>query len=305
MALLLATRAPGDDGVPDLVLHPLTEDQSLELLKSAGADEAEFESVLRSGAGNPLALLELATSPSGAGAGRLEDTYARMAAAMPEDCRVALLLLAAAGPGDPVVLARAMAARGTTPEAFEPAEQAGLVTIGDGKTDFRHPLIRSAVYSSAPPPSRRSAHAALALACVEPELETERVAHAAAAATEPDDELADAVEHLAEDMRMRGGASAAIEWYERAAALSGDRAVRTRRLVAAAEVAHAGGRDDIARRVLERVDPAGSERVRVALLGGRIEARSGSTAAAGERLLGAPAGSARRRCNCWSRRSTR
>ena len=286
-ALLVATREPVDDGLPEVVLGPLSDEQSVELLRSVGAEETGFESALRSGAGNPLALLELATAPSGAGAGRLEDTYARMAAGLPEDCRVALLLLAAAGPGDPIVLGRAMAARGTTQAAFEPAEQAGLVTIGDGMTDFRHPLIRSAVYGSAAPSSRRDAHAALALGCVEPELETERIAHAAAAATEPDDELAEAVERLADDLRLRGGASAAIEWYERAAALSGDRAARTRRLVAAAEVAHAGGRDDIARRVLDHLDrdSAGSLQVRSDLLRGRIEARSGSTAAAADRLL--------------------
>jgi DNA-binding NarL/FixJ family response regulator len=246
-----------------------------------------FEGALRSGAGNPLALLELATSPAGAGPGRLEDTYARMAAALPDECRTAMLLLAAAGPADPVVLARAMAAQGTTQEAFEPAEQAGLVVVSDGRTDFRHPLIRSAVYGSALPRQRRDAHAALALACVEPELESERVAHAAAAATEPDEGLAEVVEDLADDVRMRGGASAAIEWYERAAALSGDRAARGRRLVTAAEVAHAGGRDDVARRVLDHLDDdvGGRERIRADLLRGRIEARSGSTSAAGDQLL--------------------
>jgi DNA-binding NarL/FixJ family response regulator len=287
VALLLATRRPADDGLPELVLDALSHEQSLELLRSAGADEAVFERALLSGAGNPLALLELATSPSGTGPGRLEDAYARMTAALPDDCRVALLLLAAAGPGDSVVLGRAMAASGIKQAAFEPAEQAGLVTIGGGTTDFRHPLIRSAVYGSAAPRSRRDAHAALALACVEAELETERIAHAAAAATEPDDELAEAVEQLAEGVRMRGGAAAAIEWYERAAALSCDRNDRTRRLVAAAEVAHAGGRDDVARRLLDHVDRGSADKLQVRsdLLRGRIEARCGSTSAAGDRLL--------------------
>ncbi len=291
VALLIATREPGGGDIPAVALGPLSAAESRDVLESRGFGSAALAAAVRDAAGNPLALLELARSPDAGfelGHSTLEQGYARMAAALPDDCRRAVIVLAAARSTSPLVIGRALAGEGLTAAAFAPAEQAGLVTIATGAVAFRHPLIRSGVYASAAAAERRRAHEALAAACVEPELEWERVSHLAAAATDPDEELAVAVERLATDVRLRGGIIAAVEWYERAGTLSLDPAGRRRRLLAAAEAAHASGRAQIAQRILDDVEAesrAPADVARVELLRGRIEARSGSTQAASARFL--------------------
>jgi DNA-binding CsgD family transcriptional regulator len=288
IALLVATRSKAQPDLPSISPRPLTGEEARELLELRGlaVDGAAVEDA----AGNPLALLELASDGGRfqPGHSSLEGAYARMVEALPESCRAALLLLAACRSDRSPVIRRALAGAGLGDEAFAPAERDGLVRLEPGSITFRHPLIRSAVYASAAGPERRRAHATLAAACVEPELEWERVAHSAAAATEPDEELAESVERLASDVRQRGGAVATVEWYERAAALSSDPAARARRLLAAAEAAQAGGRGVAAENLLSQVErgrPLPADTARIELLRGRIEARSSSTRAASSRLL--------------------
>ena len=291
IAMLIATRQTGVDDIPAIPLGPLTAAESRDVLERRGLGSESIDAAVRDAAGNPLALLELARSQDAGfelGHSTLEQAYARMAAALPDDCRTAVTLLAATRSKSPLVIGRALAGEGLTAAAFAAAEQAGLVTVIAGAAGFRHPLIRSGVYASATAAQRRSVHEALAAACVEPELEWERVAHLAAAATDPDEHLAAAVERLATDVRLRGGSIAAVEWYERAGALSLDPAGRRRRLLAAAEAAQASGRAQVAGRILDDLEPecrAPADVARVELLRGRIEARSGSTRAAGARFL--------------------
>jgi DNA-binding CsgD family transcriptional regulator len=290
VALLIATRTRGQGELPVVSLQPLTADEARELLDRRGLASESLDGAVRNAAGNPLALLELA-----AGDGRLEpghssleETYARSVEQLPAACREALLLLATCRSDRVPVIRRALAAAGLTDDAYAPAEREKLVRLEPGRIEFRHPLIRSAVYAAATGSDRRRAHAMLAAACVEPELEWERVAHRAAAATEPDEELADSVERLASDVRLRGGAIATVEWYQRAAALSVEPGPRARRLLAAADAAHAGGRGDSAEAILAEVErdrPSPVDVARVELLRGRIEARSSSTRVAGSRLL--------------------
>ena len=289
IALVIATRTRGHGELPSVILRPLSADQARELLERRGLAPDGLAGAVQNAAGNPLALLELvADGRFEPGHSSLEETYARMVEALPGACREALLLLATCRSDTPPVIRRAIAAAGLTDEAYAPAERDGLVLIEPGRIGFRHPLIRSAVYASATGPDRRRAHAVLAAACVEPELEWERVAHLAAAATEPDEELAESVERLASDVRLRGGAIATVEWYQRAAALSVDQGARVRRLLAAADAAQVGGRRDAAESILaeaERDRPLPSDVARIELLRGRIEARSSSTRVAGSRLL--------------------
>jgi DNA-binding CsgD family transcriptional regulator len=288
VALIIATRSKGYADLPAMSPQPLTAGQARQLLEERGLVEDAVRQTVAVAAGNPLALLELADGRAEPGRTNLEETYARMAEALPEACREALLLLAACRTDRPLVIRRALAGAGLTDDALAPAERDGLVRVEPGRLAFRHPLIRSAVYTAASGPDRRRAHAALAAACVEPELEWEQVAHRAAAATEPDEELAAAVDRLASDVRLRGGAIATVEWYERAAALSVEPAARARRLLAAADAAQAGGQAQAAEAILETIErdgPPQGDVARVELLRGRIEARSSSTKAAGSRLL--------------------
>jgi DNA-binding CsgD family transcriptional regulator len=290
IALVIGTRARGQTELPSISLRPLTADQARELLEQRGLAADSLTGAVQNAAGNPLALLELAADDGRfePGHSSFEEAYARVVEALPDACREAMLLLATCRSDRTPVIRRALAAAGLTDAAYAPAERDGLVQIEPGRIGFRHPLIRSAVYASATGPDRRRAHATLAAACVEPELEWERVAHLAAAATEPDEDLAASVERLASDVRLRGGAIATVEWYQRAAALSVEQGARVRRLLAAADAAQAGGRRETAESILAEVEgerPSAADVARVELLRGRIEARSSSTRAAGARLL--------------------
>ena len=74
-----------------------------------------------------------------------------------------LLLAAAERLGDPTLLRRAADAIGDLSwgEAAASAESSGLVSFTPD-VEFRHPLVRSAIYYSAAADDRRRAHAALA-----------------------------------------------------------------------------------------------------------------------------------------------
>jgi DNA-binding CsgD family transcriptional regulator len=291
VALLIATRSTGLPGIPSVRPRPLTPGQSRDLLERRGLQPVGVDAAVRAAAGNPLALVELATFEDGRfepGRSTLEEAYAGIVQTLPESCRDALLLLATCRSDRPTVIGRALAAHGLTEAALAAAERNDLVRVGPGSIRFRHPLIGSAVYASATAPDRRRAHAALAAACVEPELEWECVAHRAAAAIEPDEDLADAVERFASDVRVRGGTIATAEWYQRAGALSVDPAGRRRRLLAAAEAAQVSGRAEAAHAILDEVEReshAPRDISRIELLRGRIESRANSTLAASARLL--------------------
>jgi DNA-binding CsgD family transcriptional regulator len=291
IALVIASRTPGLPGIPSLQPRPLTAGQSRDLLERRGLTPTGLETAVRDAAGNPLALVELATFDDGrfeAGRSTLEEAYAAAVATLPDPCRAALLLLATGRSEGTAVIGRALAAQGLSDAAFAPAERAGLVQVEPGRIRFRHPLIRTAVSGAAIGTDPRRAHEALALACVEPELEWERIGHRAAAAVEPDEELAAAVERLASDVGLRGGAVATIEWYQRAGGLSADPAERRRRLLLAAEAAHVSGRAEPAYAILDEVESESrspTDVARVEILRGRIEARSSSTLTACARLL--------------------
>ena len=72
---------------------------------------------------------------------------------------------------------------------LEAAELAGLVRLESMRVVFAHPLVRSAVEGGATFAQRRRAHLALA-AALSPADADRRAWHAAAAAVEPDEQLA-------------------------------------------------------------------------------------------------------------------
>ena len=265
VGLVFATRELGEEirQVPELEVRGVRDDDARALLASAvvfGLDERVRDRIIAETRGNPLALLELprgltATELAGGfgmlGAhalrGRIEESFVRRLAALPEDVRLLLLVAAAEPVGDPLLLMRASEQLGISVSAVDSAD--GLLELGERVT-FRHPLVRSAVYRSAGAKERRAAHLALAEATdrdVDPE---RRAWHLASAAAGPDEDVALELERSAARAQARGGLAAAAAFLQRAVALTGDPARRADRALAAAEAAVGAGTFDVARGLL-------------------------------------------------------
>jgi DNA-binding CsgD family transcriptional regulator len=237
-------------GLAELVVPGLSPPAATTLLTRHA--DAPIASVIAAGlvqaaGGNPLALLEMPfllspaqlagaeplDEPIRAGAS-IERAFLRRAADLPESARVALLVAAASDSGDMVAIAGALDQLGVDIVALEKAEAAGLVSLTDHRIEFRHPLLRAAVYHGAPPALRRSAHRALAAALAGGD-EDRRAWHLAAAATGPDQEAADALAQAAARSQERGGYATAARALALAARLSQDSGQRARRLMAAGQ----------------------------------------------------------------------
>jgi DNA-binding CsgD family transcriptional regulator len=300
VVLLFASREPSEPltGLPELVLDGLADPDARALLARVvpgRLDERIAQQVIAEARGNPLALLEL---PRGLGAaelaggfglpgalslsGRIEESFLRRLAALPEDTRRLLLTAAAEPTGDPTLLWRAADRLAIAPPAVEPAESAGLVDV-DVRVRFRHPLVRSALYGAATQQERRRVHRALAEA-TGAELDPDRRAwHLAAATSGPDEPVAAELERAADRAQARGGLAAAAAFQERAVALTADQALRSRRALAAARTKYEAGALEDALALLEIADAGAAragERARVDLLRAQIAfaSRRGSDA---------------------------
>jgi DNA-binding CsgD family transcriptional regulator len=260
VGLVFAARQPGEqfDGLAELDVRGLPEPDARALLGSVvrGLDDQVRDRILAETNGNPLALLEL---PRGLGptqlAGgfglvgaqpvpaRIEQAFGLRLAALPAETR-SLMLAAAADPtGDPVLVWRAAEHLGIPAAATVVAKADGLLEIGT-RVRFRHPLVRSAVYSAASPTQRQAAHLALAEATDASRDPDRRAWHLAAAAAGPDDEVAAELERSAGRAQARGGMASAAAFLQRAARLTSDRALRSKRALAAGQSSlQAGGLD--------------------------------------------------------------
>ena len=247
---------PGfDRGFPELRLDPLSAADAGRLLDEQprpprGRARAQ---VLAQGAGNPMALIELAKVVAEDPAAsrrwaaeplpptdRLRAVISSRFAALPEQARAALLLAAVAD--GPDLGAAARRGGGSDAQILAPAEQLGLIKVDRDGVHFSHPLVRSAIYHSAPFAQRAAAHRQLAEALHDQP--DRRAWHLAAAALPPDEEVASLLEATATQAQRRGGAAAAALAMERAAALSLDPEDQARRLVAAASAAVPTGQAD-------------------------------------------------------------
>lgn len=272
------------------------------------------ERIVADARGNPLALRELAAgigpaqvegrlSPLGLHTGwpgrsrRADQLYGERLRALPDRTR-SLLLLAAADPAaslsELLAAARAMpafqprlvatagampgpqpellAAARATPADLEPAETAQLVEVRPTGLTPRHLLILVAAYQSAPVSARIAAHRALAEASPE-----RRVWHLAAAALEPDEEIARELAAI--------GTSSALE---RAAELTADPELRARHHAAAAlaacDAGHLRRAADLATRA-SKLSTAPSTLASAARVLATVEAEIGSPAKAARMLL--------------------
>jgi hypothetical protein len=291
IALLFSSRLALDAlaGVPRLVLRGLAEPDARDLLASVTPgrlDPRVRDRIVAETHGNPLALLEL---PHGrdidqlAGgfslpdpqrlASRIEEGFLRRARALGPATQQVLLLVAADPVGDTAAVRRAARALGISLDTeAAPAEADGLISVGR-QVRFRHPLVRSAIYSAAPAADRRAAHVALAGAVDAGTDRDLRAWHLAHGTTFPDDDVAGELERSADRASSRGGPAAAAAFLELAAGLTSDPGRRARLTIASAESKYGAGALRPASALLDTLDVAAlddADRAQLDLIQARI-----------------------------------
>jgi len=305
ITLVFATREVGEElrGLPDLEVRGLCDGDARALLSSVVPfllDEQVRGRIVSETRGNPLALLELPRGltpaqlagglglvAAGALAGRIEESFARRLEGLCDETRLLLLLAAADPVGDPLLLWRAAEKLGISPEGVADKETDGLLTLGEQVT-FRHPLMRSAVYGTAPAEQRRAVHSALAEVMDRRADADRRAWHLAAAASAPDEDVASELERSAGRAQARGGLAAAAAFLQRSVALTGDPARRTDRALAATRASLYAGAFDEALRLLpiaEAGSPDELQRAHAKLLRAQIAFASTRGSAAPTLLL--------------------
>ena len=267
-------------GLPRLRLTELAGTAAAALLdaRSPELDPTLRDRLLALAAGNPLALVELPKAlASGSSAvrplsvsplprsplpgsrlpltARLEPAFAAQESSLPDAARTVLLVAAADDDGAlPELLAAASALAGgeITPDVLLPIVTAGLAEIGEAGLQFRHPLVRSAIYQAASVSSRRAAHTALAaLPGAHPD---RRAWHRAAAVLGPDEQVAADVEAAAFRAVRRGAITMGVDALRRAAQISEDTASRGRRLLLAADIAFSAGQPGLGNDLLRAAE---------------------------------------------------
>jgi DNA-binding CsgD family transcriptional regulator len=273
VAVVFAARRPSPDlaGLPELVVGGLGGEDARALLDSvlAGPLDAQVsDQIVAETRGNPLALMELprgltpAQLAGGFGfagparlAGRIQEAFQRRLQALPAETTRLLLVAAAEPVGEPLLVWRAAELLGIPAQAATAAAEAGLLEIGT-RVLFRHPLVRSAVYRSAPLSDRQDVHRALAVVTASDGDPERRAWHLAQAAPGPDENVAEELEASASRAQARGGLVAAAAFLERAAMLTRDPAHRAKRLLAAAKTNRDAGAFDAALGLLVAVEAA-------------------------------------------------
>ena len=203
------------DHANPIMLHPLSDDESLSLLIETGINVSEARLLADMAGGLPLALVELARNGHAQG-GTVTTTrfvdmtrlYARRLEQLPADVRRIAQLSAIEsnleavqtvfGEGHAAALVAAVAHEILRPvEPLLQAEEPHLrsaMSPASGSLEFAHPLLRIAAIGATSAPQQRSLHRQFAdvLTNLHPELHSDRVAiHRGAAALGPDDEAAD------------------------------------------------------------------------------------------------------------------
>ncbi|CAM3587933.1 LuxR family transcriptional regulator [Occultella aeris] len=275
VVLLFSAR---DDGPFDLItagvpthrlggLDPLSAVQLLRESTSGVFDPYLAAQIAEQTGGNPLAMIDLshdftveqltdaslAEQPFPIGR-RLEQHYTRELREYPASVQTWLLLAAAEPTGSTDLIEGAARRIGLAGEVADLAEHSGFVAVHRSAVRFRHPLVRSAVYSAFPGTDRRRVHDALARVAAERGLPDVEALHAAAATTGTDDAVADRLEAAADRAGMRGGLSSRAYSLARAAELTSDAGIRNGRLIAAAEAAAGAGAAQFAFSLLDDLD---------------------------------------------------
>jgi DNA-binding CsgD family transcriptional regulator/tetratricopeptide (TPR) repeat protein len=293
VGVVFAVRQPGDEhyltGLTELVVGGLAESDARALLDSVVTgplDERVRDRIVAETLGNPRALLELGhgLTPEELAGGfglpnaaavmpvRIEESFRRRLALLPQATRLLLLVAAAEPVADPVLVWNAAGQLGVEAAAAAPAAAAGLIEAG-GQVRFSHPLARSEVYRASSPEERQRVHRALADATdseVNPDRRAWHLGHATAGL---DEGVAAELELSADRARARGGLAAAAAFLERAAQLTPDPGRRAQRALVAAQREHQAGASAAALRLLAMANAGpldGVGRVRAELLSAQI-----------------------------------
>ncbi|HEY7961676.1 MAG TPA: AAA family ATPase, partial [Solirubrobacteraceae bacterium] len=180
VAMLFAAREhefqPG--ALPELRLRPLDAVPVRELLadrSGTAVTEDVARRVAAATGGNALAVAELASllTPAQLAAREplplplplstgVERLFAERVRALAPGTQQLLVVAAADDTAKPEVVLGAAERLGLDVSALDAAEQADLVRVDALEVRFRHPLVRSAIYGTAPFSARRAAHTALA-----------------------------------------------------------------------------------------------------------------------------------------------
>lgn len=294
IAILVSVRA-GEPGsalwatLPTLIVPALDLGAAEELVTWASGPvrPEQMMRLYRATAGNPLGLLELGErgerdenlppeSPL-AVSELLTRSFLGRARDLGASARTALLVAAADGASVSTVY-QACAVLGLAEQRLADAEDAGLITVRGDRIVFRHPLVRSAVYTAADPDARRAVHRAMA--AVVPQQETDRLAwHLAESAVAPDEATASTLDEVGEQASLRGAHAIAANVHERAASLTAVPHLLAKRLAAAGEAAWLAGLTGRAVDLLERAlasRPDPPLRAHIQELRGAVETRCGS-----------------------------
>jgi DNA-binding CsgD family transcriptional regulator len=252
-------------GLAELAVPGLADHDARVLLESAmlgPLDERVRDRIVAEARGNPGVLLQVAAGmrpeelaggfglPAAAVlADPAEESFRKRLAPLPEATRQ-LLLVAAAEPAlDPGLMWRVAEVLGIWAGAAAPAAEAGLIEYG-GPLRFRDLLVRFAIYRTASPAERQVVHHALGMVTDAGTDPDRRAWHRGQAALGPDEDVAAELERAVPAARARGGLAADAAFRERAAELTPDPGVRSRRALVAAQVKHQAGASEGARRLL-------------------------------------------------------
>jgi DNA-binding CsgD family transcriptional regulator len=306
IALVLTVR----EGEPSLLdgadlrtlrLAGLDRADAQELLSASGVSQEALERLYRATGGNPLALLAL--EPEAAGllalpsdapipiSTSIATTFLRRFGQLPEQSRRVLVLVAASDACSLAVLARAASTVGLELGDLAAAEEAGLVEAGPAEIRFAHPLVRAALYAEAAAPERHAAHAAIAAALPDRDVD-QRAWHLAAATVGPDDRASEALEQAAERASVRSAYAVAAAAFTRASALRTTDEQRDRLLLAAAKAAWLAGDVQRTLALLDAVQSHGPTSMTAAgvdYLRGQVAMRCGPISDSYQLLVGAAA----------------
>jgi DNA-binding CsgD family transcriptional regulator len=222
-----------------------------------------LQRVARTSRGNPLFALELARAlvesnarPVSGAPLPVPETLATLLAERVRrlSAPVREVLLAASALSTPeAALVRAALGRDVDDE-LAAIERADAARVRDGRIQFSHPLLASAIYAAASVDDLRIVHRALAGVVSEPE---QRARHLALASEHADEHVAETLDAAARGAAARGAPEAAVELAELACRLTPPElggAYAERRLALADHVFRAGDTDEAGRLVRDLVD---------------------------------------------------